>query len=635
MSEPVHDEALAAEGAAVAGGRAPPAEVSGAGAPPVQASLAEAPPAEAPSDEAPPAEAVMDESVRLRLLAWHQRLNAAGLACTAVALQGDAAQGCLPFAPELGEGLARVWTQLLARVSPEEPVALERCPLPVDARANSAHLVMAARISYGQAQTAVVGLCLPPPHTERTVQAMLLALASLQWSLTEHHQAGLLRVARLMDLLGHVSSQERAHAAAQEWVNRSAAWGRELVAAELGGTPALSLALFEVRQGRPRWWVGSDTAWAQKAAPLVLEATEQASRAVASLAEVQGPGWWALPVLAKGQATAVLVVQGEARALVEGLRQVLVSSLALAEPLLREWRKAERPLWLHAGESLVHAARQLGRGGAHGHLRWKLGAAAFGLAAVLLLAVPFDERVTAPLAIEGQTRQLVTAPFEGFVAQVHARPGERVRRGQVLLDMETRELKVEQAKYLSDREQAAGKLRQAMAEHDAPAVAQTSALLQQAQAQLNLVENKLSRAQVLAPLDGLVVSGDWTQQIGAPLETGKQLFEIAAVDQYRVVLHVSDHDIARVKAGQPGELRLAGLPQQSFAFVVSLVTATASVQEGSNGFRVEARWLGEAPVLSPGMQGVGKVRVGQANLLTIWTRSSLDWLRMKWWTWWW
>ena len=66
-----------------------------------------------------------------------------------------------------------------------------------------------------------------------------------------------------------------------------------------------------------------------------------------------------------------------------------------------------------------------------------------------------------------------------------------------------------------------------------------------------------------------------------------------------------------------------------------MVTATASVQEGVNGFRVEAAWKGEPPSLSPGMQGVGKVEVGRASLLQIWTKSSLDWLRLKLWAWWW
>jgi hypothetical protein len=576
-----------------------------------------------------------EEPLAPRLHAWRQRLEAAGTPCIAVALHGEAEQAKLPFPRELGNEVATLWTTLLGRVNAEQPVALERCPVAVDGKGSVPHLMMAARFGYGQGQTAVAGLCLPPPHSERIVQAVLLALASLQWSLTEHHHSALLRTARLLEVLGHVSSQERAHAAAQEWVNRTAAWVRELLAGASGENAGLSLALFEVRHGSPRWWVGSDTAWAQKAAPAVLEATEQANRAVASLDEAHAAGWRALPALAQGRATAVLVVRAEEGRLNDEALRVLRSSLSLAEPLLREWRLAERPLWRHGWDALVHAVRQLGRGREHGHLRWKVGAAAGVLSAVLLLGIPFDERVSAPLSIEGQTRQLVTAPFEGFVAQVLTRPGERVLKGQQLLAMETRELKVEQAKYLSDREQAAGKLRQAMAEHDAAAVALASTQVQQAQAQLDLIDNKLARAVVLAPLDGLVVSGDWAQQIGAPLEVGKQLFEIAAVDRYRVVLHVADSDIARLQAGQAGEMRLAGSPHRSYPFRVSLVTATASVQEGNNGFRVEADWQGPVPSLSPGMQGVGKIAVGRANLLTIWTRSSIDWLRMKWWTWWW
>jgi Barrel-sandwich domain of CusB or HlyD membrane-fusion len=576
-----------------------------------------------------------DESLAPRLNAWRQRLEAAGTPCTAVAMHGESVQAQVPFAKELGPDVAAVWEKLLSRVNAEQPMVLERCQAMTGGKGNVPHLLMVARFGYGQGQTAVAGLCLPPPHSERTVQAVLLALASLQWSLTEHHHTGLLRTARLLEVLGHVASQDKAHAAAQEWVNRTAAWARELLAGASGDNAGLSLALFEVRQGSPRWWVGSDTAWAQKAAPAVLEATEQASRAVVTLDEVHAAGWRALPALAQGRATAVLVARGEEGRFNDDVLRALRSSLSMAEPLLREWRLAERPLWKHAWDALIHAVRQLGRGREHGHLRWKLGAAAALLSAFVLLGIPFDERVSAPLSIEGQTRQLVTVPFEGFVAQVVARPGERVQKGQQLLAMETRELKVEQTKYLGDREQAAGKLRQAMAEHDAAAMAQASAQLQQAQAQLDLVENKLARAVVLSPLDGLVVSGDWAQQIGAPLELGKQLFEIAAVDRYRVVLHVPDNEIARIRAGQMGELRLAGSPHRAHAFRVSLVTATASVQEGSNGFRVEADWQGLVPALSPGMQGVGKIAVGRANLLTIWTRSSIDWLRMKWWTWWW
>ena len=254
------------------------------------------------------------------------------------------------------------------------------------------------------------------------------------------------------------------------------------------------------------------------------------------------------------------------------------------------------------------------------------------LLAVLLL-VPVDDRVTAHTVIEGRTRQLVTAPFEGFIAEALVRPGDRVRQGQVLLRLDDRDLKLEQAKLRGERDQAGAKLRQAMADREAASVALASAELQGAEGQLALVEAKLARAQLVAPIDGLIVTGDWVQQVGAPAEAGKELFEIAS-EGYRVVLHVPERDIARVRTGQRGVVRLAGQPQDGHDFELSRVTATASVQDGANGFRAEAAWVGDAPPLSPGMQGVSKIVVGTSNLVTIWTRESVAWLRLKLWQYW-
>nr|WP_255719515.1 HlyD family efflux transporter periplasmic adaptor subunit [Pelomonas sp. P8] len=251
----------------------------------------------------------------------------------------------------------------------------------------------------------------------------------------------------------------------------------------------------------------------------------------------------------------------------------------------------------------------------------------------VLVGVPVDDRVTAHTVIEGRTRQLVTAPFEGFIAEALVRPGDRVRQGQVLLRLDDRDLVLEQAKLRGERDQAAGKLRQAMADRDAANVALASAELQGSEGQLALVEAKLARTRLVAPMDGLVVTGDWVQQLGGPVELGKEMFEIAS-EGYRVVLHVPERDIARVRTGQRGVLRLAGQPHEGHDFEVSRVTATASVQDGTNGFRAEAAWVGEVPPLSPGMQGVAKVVVGKSNLLTIWTRESLDWLRLKLWQYW-
>lgn len=363
------------------------------------------------------------------------------------------------------------------------------------------------------------------------------------------------------------------------------------------------------------------------------DATEVAAQAMIEMNEVRLPTWWAIPALDDGKVVAVLVARFDNTSDVgEPVASMLTASLGLAEPLLRLWREADRSLWRHLLDAVRSGWRKLRE---PGQLTWKVGAASVGLALVVLLLVPVPDRVAANTVIEGRVRQVVTAPFDGFISQVLARPGERVTHSQVLAQLDDRDLKLEQSRFRSERDQASGKLRQAMVDHDAPAMALATAEVQQAEAQLGLVEAKLSRANLVAPLEGLIVSGDWVQQIGSPVETGKEMFEIASGQGYRVVLHVPDREIARVRTGQTGALRLTGQPQTTHVFRVSNVTATASVQEGTNGFRVEAEWQGEAPPLSPGMQGVGKIEVGSANLLTIWTRSSIDWLRLKLWALWW
>lgn len=555
---------------------------------------------------------------------WRGRLSKAGVACRGVAVHAIEPDCRVDFSGALASNQA-VWPDVAARVLAGEPVVLSKA-----SGSLGSDLLVATSLQLPDGQTGVIGVALAAPHSDRTVETLLLSLGWLQLALAATGLERSQRATKLLELLGHIASQRGSRAAAQEWINRTAAWARATLPE--AGFPIM-LTLFNVRNRLPRWWVAADTAWAEKASPAVQEAQELATQAIVEMQEVQTLHDWALPAITQGEVSAVLVVHFEsagAGALPEATTTVMRACLGLAEPLLRRWQEADRSLPRHHVEALGAAWRKL-RG--PGHLTWKAGAAAIVIGLLVLLVWPVPDRVNANTVIEAQVRQVVTAPFDGFFGQVMVRPGQQVRQGQVLARLDDRDLKLERAKSRSERDQAAAKLRQAMSERDAAAIALAQAELQQTDAQLALIEAKLSRAELVAPLDGLLVSGDWVQQVGGPVEIGKDLFEIAAGDGFRVVLHVPDRDIAHVQIGQAGVLRLTGQPQVPHEFRISNVTATASVQDGINGFRVEAEWQGNAPALSPGMQGIGKIEVGRSNLLTVWTRSSLDWLRLKIWSW--
>lgn len=303
---------------------------------------------------------------------------------------------------------------------------------------------------------------------------------------------------------------------------------------------------------------------------------------------------------------------------------------ALVTPIFGQRLAAERnSLARLKGETRWFADKLIGPR----NLTWKAAAGVFLLAAVLLVLVPFDYRVSAKTVVEGATQRVAAAPFEGFVASEHARAGDTVKKGQVLAQLDNRDLILEQSRWTSERDQYDNKLREAMAIHDLTAVQVIGAQLRQAEAQLALVNEKIERARIVAPYDGIVVSGDLSQQIGSPVEAGKKLFEIAPLERYRVILQVDEREIRHVGNGQKGQMVITGIAGDPLPFVVAKVTPVAVAQDGKNFFRVEAQ-LAQAPErLRPGMEGIGKVEVGSRSLWWVLTHSFTEWLALAVWSW--
>jgi RND family efflux transporter MFP subunit len=235
--------------------------------------------------------------------------------------------------------------------------------------------------------------------------------------------------------------------------------------------------------------------------------------------------------------------------------------------------------------------------------------------------------------IEGEVHRVLAAPFDGFLQQVHVRPGDGVRGGQVMASLDDRELRMEEARWASERDQNASRLREAMANHDLAAIAQIQAQLAQADAQLGLVRQKLERSQIRAPFEGVVVAGDLVQELGASVEIGKRLFEVAPLQSYRVVLQVDERDIRHVKLGQRGSIVMTGFAGDPMDFDVNVVTPVATAEDGQNFFRVEARLHGELPRLRPGMEGVGKIETERRSIGWVLTHRFTDWLRLSLWGW--
>ena len=269
------------------------------------------------------------------------------------------------------------------------------------------------------------------------------------------------------------------------------------------------------------------------------------------------------------------------------------------------------------------------------HVALKLGAIAVAAFAAFLWFAKGDYRVTADGGLEGKIQRALAAPVAGYLSEAQSRAGDVVKAGEVMATLDDRDLRLERLKWATQRAKQQREYSEALAKNEVAKAQVLRTQIEQADAQLTLLDEQISRLRITAPFDGVVVSGDLSQQLGAPVERGNVLFEVAPLNEYRVVLKVDERDVVDVRVGLSGELILSSMPNRGFAFRVEKITPVSTAQEGRNFFRVEARPVGEdTEALRPGMQGVAKITIDERRLAWIWSHKVVHWVQMLLWSWW-
>ncbi len=307
---------------------------------------------------------------------------------------------------------------------------------------------------------------------------------------------------------------------------------------------------------------------------------------------------------------------------------VLDAIVALVGPVLELKRLHDQPLLAKARDAFFEL---LGGLFGRGHLKGKLVAAGLVGLGIWLSMATGTYRISATATLEGTEQRALVAPMEGYIEQAHARAGELVKKGDLIATLDDRDLELEHRRWASERDDLHKRHGRAIGSLDRAEAAIMQAQLGKANAQLALIEEQLARTRIIAPIDGVIVSGDLSRSLGAPVERGQVLFELAPLNTYRMALQVHESDIGHVKRGQSGHLALSAVPGERLPFVVEDIIGIAETDEGKNGFRVEARLEGTNNHLRPGMRGVGKIEVDERSLLWVWGHALFE--RISLWLW--
>ena len=304
---------------------------------------------------------------------------------------------------------------------------------------------------------------------------------------------------------------------------------------------------------------------------------------------------------------------------------------SLFAPILHYRRLNDRPVFEKLKES---GSCLFSNVFGHGYLGTKLITSIIAGVLVATYFMPWDYRISANAILEGEIERVITAPEEGYLKEASVRPGDIVEAGATLATLDDRDLQLEKLKWTGKLKQVSKEYREALAAHEQSQIGILRSQLGQAEAQLEILEHKLSRIVITSPISAVIVSGDFTRALGSPVERGQVLYKVSPLENYRVVLQVDESDVAEIAVGLKGELTLSAAAEETFEMEVVKITPVSTAENGINYFQVEASLASTPDFLRPGMQGVGKIEIGERQLFWVWTHKAVDWIRLKLWSWW-
>ena len=224
---------------------------------------------------------------------------------------------------------------------------------------------------------------------------------------------------------------------------------------------------------------------------------------------------------------------------------------------------------------------------------------------------PLSEDVEAVGSLRSRQGTVVRSEVGGRVTQINFRDGQRIRKGQLLVQLDDR---LQRAQV----QQAQAELSIAETNHrrnselvskgfiSRRGVDESAAAVQVAQARAELARATAARLRVLAPFDG--VAGLRNISVGDYLKEGDAIVNLEDMNAMFVDFRLPERLQARVRPGQTARVQVEALPGSAFAAVVQAVDP----QIDANGRSLNVRGCIDNRLmqLRPGMFARVNTRLG-------------------------
>lgn len=234
---------------------------------------------------------------------------------------------------------------------------------------------------------------------------------------------------------------------------------------------------------------------------------------------------------------------------------------------------------------------------------------------VLLILALFPVRLTisAPAEIVSADPAVVTAPYEGLVETVTVDPGQVVKKGDELAQMDLDALLARRDRSQQDVRIAHARL--SRLRREAIADPQKKAELEQLRAEIALkqidyeyAEEMLARSSLSAPRDGTAIFSDKNALIGKPVAAGTMLMQIADPGQAELLVRIPVDAMLPIDEGASVRLFLNVEPLKSHRAEIRTIGYQASTDpDGLLTYKLRAD-LPDSVQPRIGWQGTARIK---------------------------
>jgi RND family efflux transporter MFP subunit len=349
-------------------------------------------------------------------------------------------------------------------------------------------------------------------------------------------------------------------------------------------------------------------------------------------------GFYALPLRDEQGAVGVLaLLSGEAEFLSANNLELLSILASQTTVAIRNARLYQQVPLMNLWQPFLHQKQKLQ---AMPHALWVEYLSKAAVAILALTIIPWKLRVAADAKVVPAERRLVSAQVQGVIRRITIHEGSRVRAGEVLALLDDSDNRLQADRAQTDLAMARRDLDAAESSGDMAMAGQARLRMEIAQDELNLYEQKVNEARLLAPIDGIVVTPKVEEKTGQLLKMGDAFCELVDEDHMAVEMNVPETEETLIRPPATVAIKLNSFPTQTLEGVVQRVGAQTTSSEGEQYFVVRATFTNPHDEARAGMVGRAKITSAGGWFHSGWypvgytlLRTPARWLWRTAWSW--